>query len=377
MPDVRSKLRATSRRSSEMNCPRCGTPLGQGVRWCPRCGATLPEVSWAAKPPPHSRIPGTRVAPAEPPGPTPRYGPVPPRWGFRPVAYLRPSAVPPASPDPTPWLRATILSATATAVVLIGAAGAELWQYLLLAAGRTRVLDARPVRIDRALVVSLGWTGLVLSLVTAALLVITVLLLQAGLSRRLRVRVRDRWSVLLRFVVPLWNLYGLPQVLIETDRLVTRLDPDVENRTRVPPRLLVWSGCWWVGAAVSVAAMVRRLGTTAQAVADTVLLHAAAAAVGAVLAVTTVVVLRGYRSATAVSRRWEQWRVATPAPTRPVAHPPTAAAEPVEVDGVDEDQQERTETPGTEADVATLATTSASAAGSQAADGPPTTVTRT
>lgn len=348
-----------------MNCPRCGAALNLGPRWCPRCGQSLPEPGWVAHPPPHARIVGAQTAPAPPPGPTPTYGPIAPRWGFRPVAHRRSAPELPPIADPAPWLRAATSGAAATAVVLTGAAVAETWQYVLMVVGRTRVLNPTPVRLDRALAVAFGWTGLALAVLTAALVVVAVVRQQAAMSRRLGVGVRRRSSVVLRFCVPLWNLTGAPQNLIETHRLLARLDPDVEDRRRVPARLLVWWGLWLAGAVAAVATLVLRFGSSTQAAADAVLSTAVTSALGAALAVTTVVVLRGYRSSTAVSARWRQWRVAAPLPNRPQ---PAEDAE---------RQQERIEMPGTEGDVATLAITSATAAGSQLVEDPPTTVTRT
>lgn len=265
-------------------CPRCRVRQVD-VGW-PRCAnCELPRHRWIAHPPPGG--PSPKVAPpAEPPytGP-PSYQGRPPRWAFPPVVWQENGTAPVERrpTDPSGMLRVAAVLAAVAAVLALAAAAAETWRFALLLEGRVKVLPAATVWGSDVFVAATGAAAVAAAI--AALLVSAVALVRTHPVAALRLGrapSRSRVAVLARLLVPGWNLYGAGQIVTEIDRHLTAKATDGPARAS---RLTV---CWWlswiVSAALISAALVRGLGGSLQAIADTVELHIAVDLAAAVCA---------------------------------------------------------------------------------------------
>jgi hypothetical protein len=94
-------------------------------------------------------------------------------WGFPPTLWRW---VDPPDPDagvraPITLLRSAAFAAIVTAVICLGAGGAEIWRFSLMLRGRTDVLSGTDVRISDALVLAASWAALICASATAAIMV--------------------------------------------------------------------------------------------------------------------------------------------------------------------------------------------------------------
>lgn len=334
-------------------CRRCGTFLppapadGRGPDaparvGCPRCGLRPDGHRWVAHPPGAPAVPGQTGPPTEPlpripagpavvvPRPVPRAPAGHPRWGLPTVAWPASGGGPGPRPaaNPRPLLGGAAGLLFLVAALALFSAGAETWRFLLLLRGRTAVLPAGQVGASDMLV---AVTGLVTPAGTVAALAVCVPALLRTVqwaARRAGVRPpRTTAAVLLRLLVPGWNVYGAGQVVLETHALLLAppatpdpVDP-LDRSERVGRRdrrlLLLWWSAWVVNIGLVVAAIARGRGGSLQAIADTVELHIAvdlAAAVTALLG--ALVLLRWRRLANVAPTVSSRWVVQPPPPTR-------------------------------------------------------------
>lgn len=201
---------------------------------------------------------------------------------------------PPPAPthrEPDDALRRTagllVRLAVVTAVLAGIAAAAEAWRYGLLVASRTEALAPGPLAFSDALVTLVGLLAPLAALATGALFLwwlhlgrgIAAAISGTRPSRRL-------WAVVLGAVVPGVNLTVPGAALAEVEHAASSLPAN----TRPRPSRPVWR--WWlawdVSVVLGVAAVLRGLGTSTQAMADAVLLHALADLAAAVAALATV-----------------------------------------------------------------------------------------
>jgi len=317
---------AAARRSpvQGVRCLRCHLvqpPVPPGHFTCVACGAVLPLQRWIAHPPPGVSRPA-RDRPASPvtPGETPSYRFGHPRWGFPAVVWRpAPTGPDPAGPAPSPQLRRAAWLGWLTAAAALVAAGAELWRFLLMIDGRTKVLSATEVTTSDALVAASSLAVLAFAILTVAIAVTALIrthrwaAVAAG-----RAPSRSAGAVAARLLVPGWNVYGAGQILVEIDTL---LGPSDDSRPRAAGRRLVllWWSSWVVNAVLVVVTLGRGLGGSLQAIADTVELHIAVDVSAAVVAGLGALVLRRFaRLIDGPRLRPTRWVVQAPAPTRPL-----------------------------------------------------------
>lgn len=259
---------------------------------CVHCGQFLPTVEWVAWPPGGYPPRGQRARQRYTGPPT---YPVAPRWGFPLVTWRQPTSF-----EPVPvsdWHRARSLAGTARPLLWLAAgtclltAAAELWRYLLLLDSRGDALPAGQLRTSDALVV----TGGVVSVLACALagLVVLMWVLRAYLAAAAVAGVRPSRptrDLLLGWLVPGLNLFVPGCALAEIEHALLGRP----TTARPSPSLLL--RCWWAAWVGSVLltgfALVWALRDGTQALADGVLLHAAADVLAAVVAGLTAVVLR-------------------------------------------------------------------------------------
>ena len=315
---VRSPFAPPSGASPTWTCPRCRVRQVDVGR--PRCAnCELPRHRWVAHPPPGGAPP--KVAPPpEPPytGP-PSYRGRPPRWAFPPVVWEEGPAGADERPptDPSPWLRIAAVLAAVTAVLALLGAAAETWRFALLLEGRTKVLSGVTVWSSDVFVAAAG-AGTVAAAV-AALGVSAAALARTHPVAALRLHrapSRSRAAVLARLLVPGWNLYGAGQIVTEIDRMLGAKQ-DVDRRGRASRLTVCWWVSWLASAAFLTAALVRGLGGSLQAIADTVELHIAVDLAAALCAGLGAAMM--WRFVRLLRRRPaipDGWVVREPAPTR-------------------------------------------------------------
>ncbi|MBM9469161.1 DUF4328 domain-containing protein [Nakamurella leprariae] len=271
----------------------------------------------------------------------PSYGPDRPRWGYRPIAWV--PVEPPARRDASAELDATVRPLRTvvwlgglTAVFALLAAAAEIQRFVLLLRGRTEVLDASVVRFSDAAVVGTSVGVLLAAVLTVLTGVPAVVRLHAGAAAVLRRGApHSRRAVLLRLLLPGWNLVGAGQVLAETESMVAgtvhRRHPYADAETGTGPDVLLTAGgrprvsrlvaAWWVAWVLNgvlwAAAVLRGLGGSAQAAADSVELHIAVDVTAAVVAgLTAALAVRLARLVRPRRPPYAGWVVVPPAPTR-------------------------------------------------------------
>ncbi|WP_037364447.1 DUF4328 domain-containing protein [Nakamurella lactea] len=315
---------APAARRTDVRCPRCARtqpPLPAGVFHCLYCGTPLPLQRWVAHPPPG--VPDTRPRRlGRRPGYTgpPAYRGGHPRWGFPPTLWRW---VDPPDPDaavtpPVTALRSAAFAAVVTAVVCVLAGLAEIRRFVLMLRGRTDVLSGSDVRVSDALVTLASWTALVCAVVTAAIAVPAICRAhRAAAVRAGKTESRDLRSMLLRLLVPVWNIYGAGQVVSEVDGLLSGAVTE-SGRPRPSARALGWWACWILSSVLTSVVLARGLGASLQAIADTVELHVAVDLAAALVAVATAVLMLSWVRLFVGPRpgRYASWRVAGPAPSR-------------------------------------------------------------
>jgi len=285
-------------------CPRCGrpqpppdspgAPRAGATRYCVHCGRVLAGVRWVALPPDALRPREPRVTRRPYAGP-PRYVTTP-RWSLRswmPAPEPGDEGLLPSSPprEPEEVLRGTaaLLGRLAmTTAVLAGiAALAEMWRYGLLVASRSEALSSGPLAFSDALVTLVGLLAPVAALATGALF-LRWLLLARGIAAAIsgtRPARRD-WAVVLGSVLPGPNLTVPGAALTEVEHAASGRPADECPRPSRPVRQ--WWVAWAASVVLGVAAVLRGLGASTQALADAVLLHALADVAAAVVALVTI-----------------------------------------------------------------------------------------
>ena len=319
-----------------VRCLRCQLvqpPVPPGHFTCVACGAILPLQRWVAHPPPGVSRPAREgpPSPATSPamlGETPSYRFGHPRWGFPAVVWRpAPNGPEPAGPAPSPQLRRAAWLGWLTAAAALVAAGAELWRFLLMIDGRTRVLSATEVATSDALVAASGVAVLAFAILAVAIAVTALISTHrwaAVVSGRAPARTSG--AVAARLLVPGWNVYGAGQILVEIDTL---LGPRHDARPRAASSRLVllWWLSWVVNAVLVVVALGRGRGGSLQAIADTVELHIAVDVSAAVVAGVGALVLRRFaRLIDGPRPHPTRWVVQPPAPTRPLPSTPAQAS---------------------------------------------------
>lgn len=219
--------------------------------------------------------------------------------------------------DPSGVLRVAALMAAVTAVVTLVAAAAESWRFALMLEGRTKVLSGATVWSSDVFVAAAGAGAVVATI--GALVVSAVALVRTHSVAALRLGrtpSRSRVAVLSRLLVPGWNLFGAGQIVTEIDRLLTA-ERAADARGRASRLTVCWWISWIASAALMTAALVRGLGGSLQAIADTVELHIAVDLAAAVCAGLGAAML--WRFAHLLRRRSaipDGWVVREPVPTR-------------------------------------------------------------
>ncbi|MCI2418630.1 DUF4328 domain-containing protein [Saccharopolyspora sp. K220] len=252
-----------------------------------------PRMEWIATPPGGPR----RIRPPRRPrrytGP-PAY-PAVPRWGFPPLAWRWPLALP-TRPQADPMMRAESAAATATATLWITAGVAVLatfaegWRYVLLLISRTQALPRTSLAVSDALV---GTTGLILWLLgvlCGLFVVLWGLRARAAAAERIGVHnVRPDWQVVVGVLVPGLNLFVPGSALAELEHSVLVAEGARKRGVRPFPTLRVrlWWAVWVATLLLGWFAFLWGFRGSVQALADGVVLHALNNALVAVLAVLT------------------------------------------------------------------------------------------
>jgi hypothetical protein len=285
-------------------CPRCGrpqppvdapgAPRSGATRYCVHCGRVLAGVRWVALPPDALRPREPRRARRPYAGP-PRYAATP-RWSLRawmpapdPGAEGALPALPPRDPEDVLRRTADVLVRVATVtLVLVGlGAVAEAWRYGLLVASRSSALSAGPLAVSDGLVTLVGLLAPVAALATGALFLRWLHLGREIAATYTATRpARRMWAVVVGSVLPGPNLTVPGAALTELEHTASTLPAD--TRPWPSPVVRRWWVAWDASVVLGVAAVLRGLGASTQALADSVLLHAIADVAAAVAAWATI-----------------------------------------------------------------------------------------
>lgn len=343
------------------------------MRWpyCVYCAAPLSMTRWVASPP-AGLGPAPRIRRVEMPylGP-PRYGAVHPGWGFPPVAQLRDdigdsnsvvggsgagnggvdgsdngigndsvggnrvgsAAAREAARQLSEAslghrLSAAISLTLATGVTCLASAAAEGWRFSLLLRGRTEVLPAKPVQASDAVVMVTSIAALVLAVLAVLASVAALSALYRASANHVNLRpARGPGAIAARLIVPVWNLYGAGQIIVEVVHLVFRPVDGIGRGTPRWMRRLV-RVCWaaWVlnGAVVAAIAVFSfvpslpwRLGKSDQFAVNLVEAHMTLNVLAAVTAILFAVTLAALRNEWFGGRpgRRSKWTVSAPVST--------------------------------------------------------------
>jgi len=285
-------------------CPRCGrpqpppdspgAPRAGATRYCVHCGRVLAGVRWVALPPDAMR-PREPRTPRRPYAGPPRYRATP-RWSLR--SWMPapepddddPVATPPVR-EPDEALRRTagllVRLATTTGALAAVAALAEAWRYGLLVASRSTALSSGPLAFSDALVTLVGLLAPVAALVTGGLF-LRWLHQARGLAATISGTrpARRTWAVVVGSILPGPNLTVPGAALAEVEHAASGEPASARPRPSTPVRR--WWLAWDASVVLGVAAVLRGLGNSTQALADAVLLHAVADVAAAVAALATV-----------------------------------------------------------------------------------------
>jgi len=214
-------------------------------------------------------------------------------------------------------------------VTALVAAGAEIWRFVLLLAGRTLVLSGTVVRASDVLVAAGGLAVLTFAVLMAAFAVPALVRTHHAAARKLGYAPsRSGAGIVARLLVPIWSVYGAGQIVTEIDRMLAQgsdagsdhaRDTDPAAPARVSSSWVVkaWWVSWVISAVLIIVTLARGVGGSLQAIADTVELHIAVDLVAAVVAALAAVILRRFAGAfTQRTTEYENWVVQPPAPTR-------------------------------------------------------------
>jgi hypothetical protein len=222
-----------------------------------------------------------------------------PRWGFPPLAWRWPTAVPgTASSEGEPVTIDRVRSVGghaasmmwALAGLALMAAGGEIWRYVLLLQSRGGALPDSVVAASDAVVTIGAVLALAFSMLAGAVTIWWVLLARhAAAESAGQATPRRDWQVLVYLLVPVLNLAMAGVILAELEHHVLRRPADEwPHPTRATK---IWWTAWVVGGLLFAATVTWRFRAGVQAQADGVLLSALtdlAAATAAVLTALTV-----------------------------------------------------------------------------------------
>ena len=254
----------------------------------------LAGVRWVALPP-DAMLPREPRRRRRPYGGPPRYTAVP-RWSLR--AWM--PAPPPGPEGPLPpraertpeqalRARAALIGRLGmTTAVLAGiAALAEAWRYGLLVVSRSSAVSSGPLAVDDALVTLLGLLAPVAALATGVTFLwwlVNAREIAASISGTRPAR--STWTVVVGSIVPGPNLTIPGAALTEVEHAASGRPAGTTPRPSRP--VARWWIAWAVSVVLGVLAVMRGLGSSTQAMADAVALHALADVAAAVAAVATV-----------------------------------------------------------------------------------------
>ena len=255
-------------------------------------------MEWVATPPGGVR-PQTRARPRRRYTGPPAY-PAVPRWGFPLLSWRWPLALP-SRPRVDPVERVASLGATAvsmlwiTAGVAAGAAGAELWRYVLLLQSRSDALSKTPLAISDALVATTGILTWILGMLCGITVVLWTLRARAAAGERTGTHpVRPDWQFIAGVLVPGLNLFVPGSVLAELEHTVLVAEGAREASARPKPSrlVLVWWAAWAASLLLGWLTFAWGFREGVQAMADGVVLHIWNNLSVVALAVATIHVLR-------------------------------------------------------------------------------------
>ncbi len=221
-----------------------------------------------------------------------------PRWGFPPLAWRWPTAVPGAAgtqPVTVDRVRsvgghaAAMLWALAALTLL--AAGGEVWRYVLLLRSRNGALPDRLVATSDAVVTIGAVLAMAFALLAAVVTVWWLLLArQAAAEAADQSPPRRDWQVVVYLLVPGVNLAMAGVILAELEHQLLRR-PAGERPT--PSRSTkAWWAAWAAGGLLFATTIAWRYREGVQAQADGVILSALTDLVAATVAVLTALTVR-------------------------------------------------------------------------------------
>lgn len=251
------------------------------------------RVEWVATPP-------AAVRPRQRPRPERRYTgppayPAVPRWGFPPLAWRWPLALP-GRVDADPVGRTESLAAMAgsllwlTAGLAALAAVAEGWRYVLLVRSRTEELASATLAVSDAFVLTVGVLTWLFGMLCWLVVVLWTLRARAAAASRAGMRpARPGWQVVVGVLVPFVNLSVPGSVLAELEHMVLVVEGERERGARPRPSrlVLVWWAVWAVSLVVGWLALAWHFLPGVQAMADDVMFHACSDVAVVAAAVTT------------------------------------------------------------------------------------------
>ncbi|WP_198042888.1 MULTISPECIES: DUF4328 domain-containing protein [Actinoalloteichus] len=247
--------------------------------------------------PPDQDHPRRRTAPPSVYQGPPSY-PAPPRWGLPLLGWRAPTSVPTmATPTLDASTRARLVAVPAirmlwaTAVLLVLAAAAEAWRYLLLAAGLRGALTVQTVRLSDTAVQTGALLALVFSIGALGACLLWLVRAREAAAELAAVRPsRPVWQATLGFLIPGMNLVVPGSVLAELEHTAALRPPDERPR---PTRLVaLWWAVWSINLLLGLVVVLWRFREGAQAMADGVLLHLALNLTAAAVAVLSVRLIR-------------------------------------------------------------------------------------
>lgn len=279
--------------SRPAECPRCGRarPPDAGTRFCVHCGRSLAGMTWVADVPEALR-PGPPAPPRRRYTGPPRYHRIP-RWSLWPWAPTAtgPDLPAPEARSPGDELRrlAVLIEplARTTAVLAVIAALAEVWRYVLLVDSRDEALSPIALAFSDTLVTLVGLLTPVAAVVTGLVFLLWLVRGRAIAGELSGTEPsRGTVAVVVGSILPGPNLTVPGSALAEMEHAASGRPPGGRPHPSAP--VARWWVAWGCSVVLGVAAVLRGLGTSTQAMADSVLLHGLADVAAAAVAVVTI-----------------------------------------------------------------------------------------
>lgn len=173
-----------------------------------------------------------------------------------------------------------------TAALSVVAAVAEGWRYVLLLVSRDAALSAAPLTVDDVLVGVAGGLAAVAALITGLLFLQWLLDARAIVADETStVPSRRPWAVVIGAVIPVSTVVVPGAALAELEHVAS--GGPSGDRPRPSRPVARWWVAWAVSVVLGLAAFLRGLSGSTQAMADGVVLHGLADLAAAVTAVLT------------------------------------------------------------------------------------------